>query len=583
MTPDAGGPPRGARTLLDWLLRAEDAALTGDLDEEYARFVRPARGKRQAAVWYWRQVLLTMPRLVRRRISTSGGGWSSLSADAQLALRLLRRRPRYVLAIVGTLALALGANTTVFTVVHSVLLRPLPYHQPERLVRPVPDELFFLNSREAQRLSSASATLESVAAWARTLFLFTDGDAAEEVRGAMVAWNHFDVLGAQPHIGRTFARDDAERQDAILLSHGLWVRRFGSDPDIIGKPLDLYGRSVNVVGVMGAGHVPIEFDWEAWRPMPLDPEATAGMGMAATGRLRPGVTMVEAEADLRRALTAVWSESGDVITPEDAADIRVIGLDAWLFGDARSTAVVLVVAVGLVLLLACANVASLVITEGGRRRRELAVRSALGGSRARLARQLFLEVLVLTAAGGLFGLIGSIVSQEWFAARLPQDIPRVGEIQMGGTAFAFTSVVTLFAAFLTGVVPALRAANSSTSALATGSTVVVGLGPKGARFRAGLVAAETAIALALLVSTGILARSFVSLRLADPGFDAAGVITVRTSPPSSRYPDGADLAAYYGSTDDRARAHASRHHGRWNPVPPHDARWLVDIRRAGGT
>ena len=255
--------------------------------------------------------------------------------------------------------------------------------------------------------------------------------------------------------------------------------------------------------------------------------------------------MVEAEADLRRALTAVWSESGDVITPEDAADIRVIGLDAWLFGDARSTAVVLVVAVGLVLLLACANVASLVITEGGRRRRELAVRSALGGSRARLARQLFLEVLVLTAAGGLFGLIGSIVSQEWFAARLPQDIPRVGEIQMGGTAFAFTSVVTLFAAFLTGVVPALRAANSSTSALATGSTVVVGLGPKGARFRAGLVAAETAIALALLVSTGILARSFVSLRLADPGFDAAGVITVRTSPPSSRYPDGADLAAYY--------------------------------------
>ena len=219
-----------------------------------------------------------MPRLVRRRISTSGGGWSSLSADAQLALRLLRRRPRYVLAIVGTLALALGANTTVFTVVHSVLLRPLPYHQPERLVRPVPDELFFLNSREAQRLSSASATLESVAAWARTLFLFTgwgrrgggarrDGgvEPLRRARGSAAHWPDF-------------ARDDAERQDAILLSHGLWVRRFGSDPDIIGKPLDLYGRSVNVVGVMGAGHVPIEFDWEAWRPMPLDPEATAGMG-----------------------------------------------------------------------------------------------------------------------------------------------------------------------------------------------------------------------------------------------------------------------------------------------------------------
>lgn len=540
-----GAPPRWARALLDLCLLRDDAgSITGDLDEEYARFVRPTKGRWRADAWYWRQTLMTIPRLLARRLPRSEGG-GALAADTILALKLLRRRPRYVVATVGTLALALGANTTVFSAVHSILLQPLPYDAPERLVRPMPDQLFFLNSFEAQRLGETAVTLESMAAWARTLLLFDDGTNAEEVRGAVVAWNHFDVLGSEAALGRTFVRDDAEGQDAVVLSHGLWVRRFAGDRDVVGQTVDLNGRQITVVGVMPANHVPLEFDWQAWRPLPLDPAASAGMGMAATGRLRPGVTMAQAEADIRRALGDVWSESGDPMTAEDRAGIRIVPIGEWLFGDVRASMRALMAAVGLVLLLACANVANLVIAEGGRRRRELAVRSALGGSRFRLMRQLFLEVLILTATGGAAGLLASGIGHEWFVAQLPPDIPRVGQIRLGGATFLFASGATLLAALLTGVLPALRAVAASTGSLAAGSGRHVGTGRGQLRLRAGLVSAQTATALTLLVCTGIMARSLVSLRTADPGFDPEGVITVRPSPASARYPDGPELDGYY--------------------------------------
>lgn len=220
--------------MLEWLLPPADAdagTVTGDLDEEYARFVRSVRGPLRAGLWYWRQVLLSAPRiLVRRWSGRSDGGW--VRGDVRHAFRLIRRRPGFAAATVLTLARGLGVNTSVFSVVNAVLMQPLPSAAADRLVRPLPDELFFLDSHEAQALAERTNTLESFAAWARSLFLFTNGGQAEEARGARVDWNHFDMLGAQAALGRTFVRDDVAASQAIILSHGLWQRRFGPDPAV---------------------------------------------------------------------------------------------------------------------------------------------------------------------------------------------------------------------------------------------------------------------------------------------------------------------------------------------------------------
>lgn len=538
-------PPRRARALLDWLLPPSDAgAATGDLDEEYTRFILPSRSLFAADCWYWRQVLLSAPRLLSRRRSGDGSILGSLARDLRFAARVLRRRPGHTIAAVATLALGLGVSTTLFTVVNAVLIRPLPFAETDRLVRPLPDALFFMNSAEAQLFAERTSVLESFAAWGRTLFLFTAGGEAEEVRGARVTWNHFDMLGVDPLIGRTFERADAESDDVVVLSHGLWMRRFGGDRGVIGSAIQLSGRSTTVIGVLRPEHVPMEFDWQAWRTLPLDPELSVGMALAGNARLRDGADIDQAREELKRVLPEIWAEGGYYASEEERAALDVVALRTWLIGDAQQGLFVLAGAVGLILLLACANVTNLLLAQNGSRAREFAVRAALGGSRVQLARQLFIEVLLLSALGGALALLASLLSLDWLAGRLPADLPRGGNVSISGAVVLFAAVSTIGVALLTGLVPALRSSGQGmgrwTRGGRSGST-----GRERARLRWALVASEMALAVVLVVGAGLMLRTLASLRAVDPGFDADGVVTVRPSPPADRYPRGPELDAYY--------------------------------------
>lgn len=545
-------PPRLARALMEWLEPPTGiGSATGDLDEEYANYVLPDRGRAAADRWYWKQVVRSAPGLLRlrlgraRRERNGTGGerlLSSVVTDIRFAVRLFARRPAFTGATVATLTLGLGVNIAVFTVVNAVLVRPLPYAHEARLVRPLPDELFFLQVDEARRLGEAMTSLDAFAAWGRTLFLFTGDGEAEEVRGARVSWNHFDMLGAAPMLGRSFGPDDAIRDDAVILAHGLWVRRFGADPAVVGRTIDLYGRAVTVVGVMGPDHVPMEYDWEAWRPLPVDPAEAEGMALAANGRLRVGATLDEARAELRVLLPEIWALGGYQSPPEERAGLEVVPLRAWLLGDVRAPLLVLMAAVGLVLLLACANVASLLIGQAGSREREFAMRTALGGSRMRVARQRVLEVVVLTAVGGALALLASNATVSWFRHGLPPDMPRVGAISTSWGVIAFTVACSLVAASLTALVTALgagsgRGASPSFAANASRSART--------GTRSLLVAAEMALAVVLVIGAGLMMRSLGSLRAVDPGFDAEQVVTLRPAPGASRYPPGPELIEYY--------------------------------------
>jgi putative ABC transport system permease protein len=540
-----GGPPRLARALLDWLLPGHDSgAATGDLDEEYTRFVRADRGRLAADLWYWRQVLLSAPRLLARKRSGFVTLLGSLVGDARLAARVLGRRPAFTFAAVATLALGLGVNTTVFGVVHAVLVRPLPFADADRLVRPIPGELFYLNSAEANRLEERMTTLESFAAWGRALFLFTGDGEAEEVRGARVAWNHFHMLGVDPLLGRTFERADAASDEGIVLGYGLWVRRFGGDPDIVGTAIDVNGRPMTVLGVLGPDHVAMEFDWEAWRTLPLDPERAAGMGLAGNGRLRPGVQLTQARDELRRVVPEIWAEDGYIAGEDERAGLEVVSLRTWILGDARPALLVLWGAVGLVLLLACANVANLLVAHGGSRTREFAVRAALGGARTRVAGQLLVEVLLLSVVGGVVAVLASTAALGWLSGRLPAEMPRAADASLSAPIVLFNVVSTLLVALTTGVVPALRASSSGIGGFTRGGRGVSSDRGR-TRIRSWLIASEMAFAVVLVVGATLMLRTLSSLSAVDPGFHQEGVMTLRPSPPASRYPAGPELEAYY--------------------------------------
>ncbi len=567
MSGDAGGPghsdrsgtprpPRWSRALLQRLERPSDCGtLVGDLDEEYVHFQRPRLGRQGADRWYRGQVLRSAPGLLLRRLRSPSRrtGSAALGTDLRVAMRVLRRRPAYALAVVVTLALGLGMNSMLFSVVHAVLMRPLPYADSERLVRPMPDDLFFLSTHEAVELEMRMTSFESIAAWGRSLFLFTHGGEAEEVRGARVGWNHFDMLGVEAALGRTFVADDAVGDDAVVLGHGLWTRHFGADPAIVGRTVELQGRAVRVVGVLGPEHVPIEYDWQAWRTLPLDPDRLPNTGLAANARLRGGVGLEQARDELRTVLDEIWREGGYAMSEEERASVDVVALDDWLLGDARRPLLALFAAATLLLLLACVNVSTLVIAHGGSRESEFAVRLALGSGRLRLGRQLLLEVGLLAGFGALLALAATRVSLVGLASLLPAELPRADAIEVGPEVMAFTALAALCTVLLTGTLPALRASGRRSAGLA--GAVGRGSGTRArTRTRFMLVAGQAALTLVLTVSAVLTLRSLATLRAVDPGFDAMAVVTVRPSPPSARYPEPEDLSAYYLQLSERLAA-----------------------------
>ena len=465
-------------------------------------------------------------------------------SDLRQALLALLRRPLLFAVAAGALALGIGASAAVFSVVDAVLLRPLPFAEPSRLVllwQSIPErnapfvEVSYPYMRE---LRARSRTMAAVAAMAGVNSGFTLGG-PEPVRasGRIVTGNFFEVLGAQAALGRTFveAEDRVGVPRVVVVSHGLWQRQFGGDPRLVGRTLEVDGTPMTVIGVM-----PREFRYptgtDLWTPLvPVIPEVVdkANVGWATlVGRIAPGTTVAQAAAEL----DAITAEQLRIHAPSAPAVKTVLTpLTHEWFGSARPALLVLLGAVLLVLLLACANVSALLLARAAARQREIAVRLALGASRARLIRQLLAEAVIIAAAGGLAGTLIAVWGLDALLSLVPAEIPRLEDAAIDPRVLAFALVLTAASALAAGLVPALLASRSALSDVLAEGSRSAGPGARQVRARAVLVATEAAAALVLLAGAGLLTRTFQNLRSVDLGFDPSNVLTFAWAGPHGKY------------------------------------------------
>jgi len=489
----------------------------------------------------------------------------TLIQDIRYSIRLLYKNPAFTAVAVLALALGIGANSAIFSVVNSVLFRPLPYRDPQRLL------MIWENHQERggpQREWASPADLkdwreqpqsfEHVAGllgWGPTL---TGRDEPEDLQGAAVSYDTFDMLGMAPELGRSFTADDdlpgAER--VVVLSHQLWQRRFGSDPAIVGKSLTLGGQSYIVVGVMPRGSVfPILTNSEIF--------TTAGPILAGLkgcdrgcvilrviAKLKDGVTFDAARAEMSALAARIAEQYPD---SNSGVGTLLVPLHEQIVGDVRLAMLVLLGAVALVLLIACANVANLLLSRAAAREKEVAIRAALGASRARLIRQHLTESLVLAVVGGAFGLLLAFWMLDVLVSFAPKGTPRLEEIGIDTSVLGFTFAVALLTGLAFGVAPALLSSRTNfNSALKEGGRDARA-SSRGNRVRSVLVVAEVSLALMLLVGAGLLIKSFINLQRVDPGFNARGALRVDLSLPRIRYADRTPTAAFYKRLVDRVR------------------------------
>jgi predicted permease len=473
----------------------------------------------------------------------------TLWQDVRHAARLLARSPAFAATAVATIALAVGANTAIFSVVDAVLLRPLAFGEPDRLVRiweanPSMNLPFFSASEPNWRdWREQSHSLARLAAFRRMRRNVTGTGEPETVDGAAVSADFFETLAVRPLLGRGFmGGDDAAGAPPVaLVGHGLWRRRFGGDPQAVGREVTIDGRPHTIVGVLPAS---LDFRGiELWTP--LVPNAESGNRrhhvLGVVGRLAAGATVETARADLQAVaarLAASYPDSNRDWT------VRIERVEDWLIeSPVRRALVLLLGAVGFVLLIACANLASLQLARAAGRQRELAVRAALGAGRGRLARQLLTECLLLGLLGGTLGLAVAFWGVEGLRRFGPDDLPRLATVALDARVLAFNLAASLVTGLLFGLAPALQASRTVLRGLREDSRTVTAAGR--ARLRGALVVGEVALSLALLVGAGLLVRSFLQLQRVPLGFRAGGVLTAQINPAATRYPDAARRTALF--------------------------------------
>ncbi|HXV85930.1 MAG TPA: ABC transporter permease, partial [Gemmatimonadales bacterium] len=473
---------------------------------------------------------------------------TDLLMDLRYGLRTLRRSPGFTAVAVLTLALGVGANTAVFTVVNGILLRPLPYPEPASLVSVWDGG----HSRaEFTRVRDRNRTLERVAAYLdRVGFSLSGEGQPARLKGTQATADFFHVLRAAPLLGRGFAPgDDAPGKDPlVVLSHGLWRDRFGGDSSVVGRQLDLDGVSRTVIGVMPPDVRFPTSDTELWVPLVLD-ESWRGFwgvyGHHMIGRLRPGMTLEQLRQDLRgiaadlREENPYWKPGEDYVT-----EVRASSLQELMVRGSRRMLLVLSGAVGMILLMACANVANLLIARGTVRQREIAIRSTLGASRRRIARQLVTESALLALAGGAAGLGLAFAGVRFLHGFLPPDLSRLADLAVDRSVLWFALGLTTLTAVLFGLIPAARLSRSAAASLHEGSGRT-GVGMRQRRLAGGLVAAEIALAVVLAIGSGLLIRSFRALMRVEPGFNTHQVVTARVNPPAARYADPERQRTFY--------------------------------------
>lgn len=490
-------------------------------------------------------------------------GWialEQLAQDLRYGLRSLRKTPGVAVVAILTFALGIGVNTAMFTVINAVMLRPLPFPEPGRLVDVAGVDLRAGQNRRAAALAwpdyfdfrARSRSFVHLTAYHETAFTLSGRGTAVHVPGVVSSADLFATLGVQPVLGRGFRLDEERAgSDVAVIGDSLWRAEFGADPGIVGTTVDIDARPFTIVGVMPPGFrfplvTPAAQVWitvaEDARAEPGDDPMTAQRGahyLQAIGRLAPGVSLAAARGEMEGIAAALAREF-----PDDSGSRGVLLMPALerLVRDARRPLIVLFIAVACVLLIACVNLANLLLVRGASRGHEIALRLALGASRRRIAVQLFTESLVLSLAGTAAGLLLASWSLRALAVIAPQDVRGLDELTIDGAVLAFTAAVGVIGALAFGTAPALLVSRAPASGLTDGGRTTAGR--RQTRLRAALVVAETAIGVVLLVAAGLLVRSFYRLAHTDPGFDAAHLVTAKFRLPDARYPYRRQIAFY---------------------------------------
>lgn len=473
--------------------------------------------------------------------------------DLRYALRLLAKSPGFTIVAVLTLALGIGATTAIFSVVNSVLLRPLPYQDPQRIVEiglqylDHPEGTNF-DAREFDFWRQHCDVFSHLAASTGVGFNLTGAKESQRVLGLRVSSSYFDVFGVRPLLGRTFTKeeDSPGGPNVVILSHGLWKSQFAGDPDVVGKTVSLDGHAYTVVAVMPAGfqNIPAADLWTTIAQV----NTTIGSGgnYSLVARLRSGVSRAQAEGYLQSAKPAFFHDFRSQISPKEIFFLvfRALPLSYSIVMDYRRPLLVLFGAIAFVLLIACVNVASLLLARFSSRTREFAVRAALGAGRLSLVRQSLVESLVLSACGGTLALFFAYWILTLLLGLLPSDLPRAQEISLDRWALAFTAFIATLSAVLSGIVPAFHASKTELNASLKGSTTQLSSSLARQRLRSVLVVAQLALSVILLVGSALLIKTFASLLGTNPGFDPHPILSLQIWPTGEKFTSTQDMANF---------------------------------------
>jgi putative ABC transport system permease protein len=475
---------------------------------------------------------------------------ANLWHDLKHSLRSLFKNPGFTIAALAALALGIGTNTAIFTVVNTVLLKPLTYPDSDRIVE------FLLTSPEG---SGAIASPTKFNNWRQQTSVFQDvaaydfggpgfnltGDHPEQVHGIHVSEAYFRLFGAPIMLGRSFTpkEDSPNGGKVVVLSYGLWQRRFGGNPNIVGSAISLGGESYTVTGVLGKSFVS-DPEADVWLPFQIDPNSTnQGHYFQVAGRLKPGVTLAQANAQLKVAYDQFRRRYSDANSKDGFA---VEPLRDSIVSDVRSSLFVLLGAVSLVLLIACANVANLLLVRASGRKRELAIRVSMGATRGRIIRQLLVESILLAVTGGILGSILGYIGVRALLALSPGNIPRIGEnganVGVDWRVLVFTLAVSFLTGILFGLFPAISASQPDLNSTLKESGNRTGTGFGQSKARSLLVISEVSLALVLLIGAALLIRTFLALRNVNPGFNAHNVLTLQMSLTGDRFAKTAGVA-----------------------------------------
>jgi putative ABC transport system permease protein len=480
--------------------------------------------------------------------------------DLRYGLRMLVKHRGFTLVAVVTLALGIGANSAIFSVVNAVLLRPLQFKEPDQLVKlweTLPQRGLtgtvsapnFIDWREQNQVFTG------IAAYEIANFSLQGRDQPERIVGVAATANLFDVLSTPPQMGRTFLQgeDQAGGNHVAVISDRLWQRNFGAQPEIVGREILLGGESFTVVGVM-----PPDFEFpsastDIWTPMVFSQEQLAERGshsLRVVGRLKPGVTLTEAQAEMSTIARRIAEQYPE---PQTGRDIKLVLLQEELVQNVRPALLLLLGAVALVLLIACMNVANLLLARAATRRREIAIRTALGAGRARLVRQFLTESLLLSLLGGALGLLIGKWGVDALLALAASLLPRAGEVHLDGRVLAFTLLLSVLTAIVFGLAPSLQISKTDVQeALKEGGSS--GSSPRGNWLRSLIAIAEIAAALMLLIGAGLLIKSFMRLQQVDPGLRAENVLTMKITLPEAKYRTADAAIAFHKEVLERVAA-----------------------------